>query len=117
MNKVVFAFLVVFTTALMGSSFAVGKWGMQYSTPLLLVALRFLIAGVLMIVIVKMLGRPQPKGNEWFKILMIGLTQTAGVYICRITYPSSWRVIHPDIYESVASSSPRNFSVKDKIHD
>ena len=44
MSKFLFGILVVITTALMGSSFAIGKIGLEYSSPLLLVALRFTIA-------------------------------------------------------------------------
>ena len=83
MNKIVFAILVIITTALMGSSFAIGKLGIVYTSPILLVALRFLIAGSLMIFLVKIMGRPHPKGiDKWLKISAIGLTQTAGVMGC-----------------------------------
>src|SRR5437868_3277396 len=83
MNIMVFVILVILTTALMGSSFAIGKLGMVYSSPLFLVALRFLIAGILMTFLVKMLRRPHPKEmDKWLKILLIGLAQTAGVMGC-----------------------------------
>jgi probable blue pigment (indigoidine) exporter len=83
MNKLIFGLLVILTTALMGSSFAIGKIGMNYSSPILLVALRFSIAGIIMILTVIILKRPHPnKIVEWIQIIVIGLTQTAGVMGC-----------------------------------
>ncbi|MBM7587478.1 drug/metabolite transporter (DMT)-like permease [Bacillus pakistanensis] len=83
MNKFKFTLLLLLTTFLMGSSFAVGKIGLIYSSPLLLAALRFTFAGALMAVIVYVFKRPHPisKGN-WIKILIIGAFQTAGVMGC-----------------------------------
>lgn len=67
----------------MGSSFAVGKIGLSYSSPLLLAGLRFTLAGFIMAVSVIILKRPHPvsKGN-WIKMLIIGTFQTAGVMGC-----------------------------------
>jgi drug/metabolite transporter (DMT)-like permease len=67
----------------MGSSFAVVKMGLPYSPPLLLAALRFILAGIMMGVVVIVLKRPHPadKGN-WFKLFIIGALQTAGVMGC-----------------------------------
>lgn len=79
-NKVIFAFLVVLTTSLMGSSFAVGKIGLEYISPLLLVGMRFTLAGIIMAIIVKVLKKKHPvKVNDWLKIFLIGALQTAGV--------------------------------------
>lgn len=47
-NFVVRTGLVILTTALMGSSFAIGKIGLTYVSPLLLTGLRFVLAGSLM---------------------------------------------------------------------
>ncbi len=67
----------------MGSSFAIGKIGISYFSPLLLVGLRFTIAGVMMAPIVWFLKRPHPKRQkDWFHICVIGLFQTAGVMGC-----------------------------------
>ncbi|WP_227935235.1 DMT family transporter [Alkalihalobacillus deserti] len=83
MNKIIFSLLVILTTALMGSSFAIGKIGLEYSSPLLLVALRFTFAGIIMAVIVRMFKRNHPKqGGDWFKIAIIGFVQTGGVMGC-----------------------------------
>ena len=75
--------LLLLTTFLMGSSFAVVKIGLPYSSPLLLAAIRFLLAGVIMALVVIVLKRPHPTTKEdWLKILAIGTFQTAGVMGC-----------------------------------
>lgn len=83
MNTFKFTLLILLTTFLMGSSFAVGKIGLSYSSPLLLAGLRFTLAGFIMAVSVIILKRPHPvsKGN-WIKMLIIGTFQTAGVMGC-----------------------------------
>ncbi|MGW6383681.1 DMT family transporter [Peribacillus butanolivorans] len=83
MNTFKFTLLILLTTFLMGSSFAVGKIGLSYSSPLLLAALRFTLAGLLMAVIVIALKRPHPESKRnWIKMLIIGTFQTAGVMGC-----------------------------------
>ncbi|MFU2016909.1 EamA family transporter [Peribacillus butanolivorans] len=83
MNTFKFTLLILLTTFLMGSSFAVGKIGLSYSSPLLLAALRFTLAGLLMVVIVIALKRPHPESRRnWIKMLIIGTFQTAGVMGC-----------------------------------
>lgn len=80
MNKFFYAMLVILTTALMGSSFAIGKIGLLYASPILLVALRFTIAGSIMALFVKLTNRPHPHTTRcWLKIATIGGFQTAGV--------------------------------------
>lgn len=76
-----YGILVVLTTLLMGSSFAIGKIGLAYVSPLLLVGLRFTIAGILMSIF--FIKKPLPKVRvDWAKIFLIGLFQTAGVMGC-----------------------------------
>ncbi|CAH0262852.1 hypothetical protein SRABI96_03476 [Peribacillus sp. Bi96] len=58
MNVYKFTLLILLTTFLMGSSFAVVKIGLSYSSPLLLAALRFTLAGLVMAMIVIFLKRP-----------------------------------------------------------
>lgn len=83
MNRYLYSFLVILTTSLMGSAFAIGKIGMLYATPILLVGLRFTLAGIIMAIIVILLKRSHPKTfNKWLKISTIGLFQTAGVMGC-----------------------------------
>ncbi|KON67798.1 membrane protein [Peribacillus butanolivorans] len=83
MNTFKFTLLILLTTFLMGSSFSVGKIGLSYSSPLLLAALRFTLAGLLMVVIVIALKRPHPESKRnWIKMLIIGTFQTAGVMGC-----------------------------------
>lgn len=81
MNRWLFGVLVLITTSLMGSSFAIGKVGLQYISPLLLVGIRFTLAGILMAVLV--IRRYHPRSvSAWVKIGIIGLFQTAGVMGC-----------------------------------
>jgi probable blue pigment (indigoidine) exporter len=81
MNQFLYALLVVLTTFLMGSSFTVGKIGLDFISPLLLVGIRFTLAGILMTLIVS--KKPLPKlPIDWFKMFCIGLFQTAGVMGC-----------------------------------
>jgi probable blue pigment (indigoidine) exporter len=83
MNKYIFGLLLIITTALMGSSFAIGKLGLVYSSPLLLAAYRFSIAGLIMAIFVRILKRPHPKTtNSWIRIFIIGFFQTTGVMGC-----------------------------------
>lgn len=83
MNVYKFTVLILLTTFLMGSSFAVVKIGLPYSSPLLLAALRFTLAGLIMAIIVIFLKRPHPNSKgDWIKMLIIGTFQTAGVMGC-----------------------------------
>ncbi|WP_242144149.1 MULTISPECIES: DMT family transporter [unclassified Bacillus cereus group] len=78
-----FTMLILLTTFLMGSSFAVGKIGLSYSSPLLLAALRFTLAGFIMAVIIIVLKRPHPTSKgHWIKMIIIGAFQTTGVMGC-----------------------------------
>ncbi|WP_369379230.1 EamA family transporter [Lysinibacillus fusiformis] len=77
MKNYQFIALLVVTTFLMGSSFAVVKLGYPYSSPLLLAALRFILAGIIMAIIVILLKRPHPTTRkEWGKLLIIGGLRT-----------------------------------------
>ncbi|GGO04649.1 DMT family transporter [Saccharibacillus kuerlensis] len=83
MNLLKFMPLIVLTTFLMGSSFAIGKMGLAHASPLMLAGLRFATAGLIMAVIVGLLKRPHPRTLEnWMKMLLIGALQTAGVMGC-----------------------------------
>lgn len=81
MNPFVYGLLVLATTALMGSSFAVGKIGLGYVSPLLLVGIRFTLAGILMALFVVKRRHPAILA-DWLRIAAIGLFQTAGVMGC-----------------------------------
>ncbi|QQE80410.1 DMT family transporter [Alicyclobacillus sp. SO9] len=81
MNRWLFMVLVLITTSLMGSSFAIGKVGLAYVSPLLLVGLRFTLAGVLMAMFVTRRKNPTNL-RDWSKVALIGLFQTAGVMGC-----------------------------------
>jgi probable blue pigment (indigoidine) exporter len=83
MNKAIFSLLVIITTALMGSSFAVGKMGLAYSSPLLLVAFRFTLAGIIMSMVVLLMRRAHPNHlGDWIRMMIVGFFQTAGVMGC-----------------------------------
>lgn len=83
MKKSIFFSLIILTTFLMGSSFAIGKIGLGYSSPLLLAGLRFLFAGFIMTILVKVLKRTHPIGmKSWGRVAIIGALQTAGVMGC-----------------------------------
>lgn len=80
MKKSKFIFLILLTTSLMGSSFSIGKLELAYLSPLLLVALRFILAGAIMGGVVIVLRRTHPKhGLDWLRIAVVGSLQTAGV--------------------------------------
>lgn len=81
MKPIFFGMLVILTTSLMGSSFTVGKLGLNYISPLLLVGLRFTIAGLLMAVWVWKKHHPNST-NDWMKVVLVGIFQTALVMGC-----------------------------------
>lgn len=78
MSRVTYALLVLTTTALMGSSFSIGKLGLHDVSPLLLVGIRFTLAGSLMAVIVRRRPKPHTR-KDWAHVAAIGFFQTAGV--------------------------------------
>ena len=80
-HPVLFGVLVVATTFLMGSSFTIGKIGLTYVSPLLLVGLRFTLAGLIMALLVRKKPLPQ-NWADWMRVFLIGLFQTAGVMGC-----------------------------------
>ncbi|HET7627140.1 MAG TPA: DMT family transporter [Bacillales bacterium] len=80
MKPSLFALMVFITTALMGTSFTIGKIGLSYASPFLLAGLRFAIAGVLMAIFVVLFQRKHPRMMaDWFRIVIIGFFQTTGV--------------------------------------
>lgn len=83
MNRYAFGLLIVLATSLMGSSFAVGKVGLSYVSPLLLVGIRFTLAGAIMALAVKLKSRRLPVIiRDWAKLLLIGVFQTTAVMGC-----------------------------------
>lgn len=81
MHPILYATLVVLATFLMGSSFAVGKLGLTYMSPLLLAGVRFTLAGLLMAMWVMREAYHTSK-QDWAKMALVGLFQTAGVMGC-----------------------------------
>ncbi|GIO85438.1 EamA family transporter [Paenibacillus faecis] len=73
-----FTVLVLLTTFLMGVAFPVGKIGLTYASPFLLMGLRFVLAGGLLAIFVR--KRKQPRGaKQWLQAAVLGLFQSAGV--------------------------------------
>ncbi|WP_239616659.1 DMT family transporter [Cohnella mopanensis] len=88
MTKLKYVFLVVLTTFLMGVAFPVGKIGMDYAPPFLLMGIRFVLAGGLLALILA--KKPRPEGTkQWFQIAAIGLLQSTGVMGCSY-YSMRW---------------------------
>ncbi|WP_199618263.1 DMT family transporter [Paenibacillus alkalitolerans] len=81
MNILIYGLLVILATSLMGSSFAVGKMGLAYFSPLFLAGLRFTIAGLLMTLWVRKKRHPAST-DDWMKVGVVGLFQTAAVMGC-----------------------------------
>ncbi|MDK8190493.1 EamA family transporter [Paenibacillus sp. UMB7766-LJ446] len=81
MNRFAFMMLVILATSLMGSSFAVGKIGLAYLSPILLVGIRFTLAGGLMALWVRNKNLPTTV-PDWLRLFVIGLFQTTGVMAC-----------------------------------
>ncbi|QGQ99357.1 DMT family transporter [Paenibacillus psychroresistens] len=81
MNRYLFGILVLLATSLMGSSFAVGKIGLSYISPLLLVGIRFTMAGLIMALMVRSKRLPA-SFKDWTKLIIIGFFQTTGVMGC-----------------------------------
>lgn len=83
MNRYVFGLLVVLATSLMGSSFAVGKVGLSYISPLLLVGIRFTLAGAIMALAIKIKKQKMPASvQDLAKLLLVGFFQTTAVMGC-----------------------------------
>jgi probable blue pigment (indigoidine) exporter len=74
--------LLITATFLMGSSFAVGKLGLHYFSPLLLTGYRFLLAGGLLLLIVGWFQPNRPRKAFIWRASVIGSLQTAGVMGC-----------------------------------
>lgn len=80
--------LIIVTTLIMGTSFPVGKIGLSYAPPFLLMGLRYILAGGLMALVLR--KHPLPRGwRAWGKIILIGLFQSAGVMGCAY-YSMNW---------------------------
>ncbi|WP_301168763.1 DMT family transporter [Brevibacillus nitrificans] len=81
MHKLKYACLIIVTTFLMGIAFPVGKIGLSYAPPFLLMGMRFVLAGGLLALFCY--KRKQPLGKmQWLQAAIIGLFQFAGVMGC-----------------------------------
>jgi len=83
MSVLKYALLVLFTTFLMGIAFPVGKLGMAYAPPFLLMGIRFVLAGGLLALAISRRRQPRPHGKkQWVQAAAIGVCQSAGVMGC-----------------------------------
>ncbi|MHB8232185.1 MAG: DMT family transporter [bacterium] len=81
MNRWKFIVLIILSTALMGSAFSVIKMGDIYASPLMFAAIRFILAGLLLVFIVGIARMPHPRHlSEWLAVAIIGLFQTTGLF-------------------------------------
>ncbi|RAJ02842.1 drug/metabolite transporter (DMT)-like permease [Paenibacillus pabuli] len=88
MKPLKYTLLILVTTLIMGTSFPVGKIGMMYTPPFLLMGLRYILAGALLAWIIR--KRPMPVGwKQWMQVAIIGLFQSAGVMGCAY-YSMNW---------------------------
>jgi len=88
MKPLKYTIWILLTTFIMGTSFPVGKIGMVYAPPFLLMGIRYVLAGSLMAWFLR--KRPLPAGwQAWLKIIWIGLFQSAGVMGCAY-YSMNW---------------------------
>jgi drug/metabolite transporter (DMT)-like permease len=81
MNKPKFIGLILLTTFLMGVAFPIGKMGLAYAPPFLLMGIRFVLAGVLLALIVAKKPRLRNK-KQWLQVATVGLFQSTGVMGC-----------------------------------
>ncbi|OXM82313.1 DMT family transporter [Paenibacillus rigui] len=88
MNRYKYFTLIIITTFIMGIAFPVGKMGMLYAPPFLLMGIRYMLAGGLLAILVA--KKRQPKGRkQWMQASVIGLFQSAGVMGC-VYYSMNW---------------------------
>ncbi|MFD2331363.1 DMT family transporter [Cohnella sp. GCM10020058] len=88
MNPKAYAVLILVTTLTMGLAFPVGRIGIDYAPPFLLMSVRFVIAGLLMAAFTA--RRPKPKDvSSWLRIALIGTLGSAGVMGCSY-YSMRW---------------------------
>jgi drug/metabolite transporter (DMT)-like permease len=83
--------LTLFTMLVAGLNFPIGKIALSFGSPFVLLAIRFIGAGLLMMPFI--LNRPHPRSSaSWLKLATIGLFQStlvmAGIYLSMQTIPS-----------------------------
>ncbi len=91
MSKPRMLFLTIFTMLVAGLNFPIGKIALSFGSPFVLLAIRFVGAGLLMLPFI--VRRPHPRsGTAWLKLTTIGLFQSAlvmsGIYLSMQTISS-----------------------------
>ncbi|MDG0794455.1 EamA family transporter [Cohnella ginsengisoli] len=88
MNPKAYASLILVTTLTMGLAFPVGRIGLDYAPPFLLMSIRFVAAGLIMAAFTA--RRLKPKDiSSWLRIALIGSLNSAGVMGCSY-YSMRW---------------------------
>ncbi|MBB6669925.1 DMT family transporter [Cohnella nanjingensis] len=88
MSKKTFAALLLLTTFAMGTAFPVGRLGLDYASPFLLMGIRFVLAGGIMALAT--IKRPKPRGaRAWGKMALLGTFNSACVMGCAY-YSMRW---------------------------
>lgn len=88
MSKLKYFGLILLTTLFMGVAFPVGKMGLSYAPPFLLMGIRYVLSGGLLAVIVGWKSRPSGR-KQWLQVAVIGLFQSAAVMGC-VYYSMRW---------------------------
>lgn len=87
MNPLRFTILIVLTTLIMGIAFPIGRIGLEFAPPFLLMGIRYIVAGGVQALIVS--RKPRPVGRQWLQAAIIGLLQSAGLMGC-VYYSMRW---------------------------
>lgn len=73
-HQSILAIIALFCTYFIwGSTYLAIYFGIQSFPPFMLGAIRFMVAGVLLYVILRLLGAPQPNRSQWFGASIVGL--------------------------------------------
>jgi len=91
MSKPRLLFLTIFTMLVAGLNFPIGKIALSFGSPFILLAIRFVGAGLLMLPFIA--KRPHPRSSAaWMKLATIGMFQSAfvmsGIYLSMQTISS-----------------------------
>lgn len=88
MNPKVYASLIFVTMLSMGLAFPVGRIGLDYAPPFLLMCIRFVAAGLLMAAFTARRAKPKDV-SSWLRIALIGTLNSAGIMGCSY-YSMRW---------------------------
>lgn len=73
-NKPLFIVLALFCTYFIwGSTYLAIRFGIESFPPFLMAGLRFTVAGVILYIVIRLLGSPNPTRKEWLSAIAIGI--------------------------------------------